>query len=481
MDYVYLWADGIHLNVRLDEEKLCLLVMIGVRVDGTKELVALADGYRESTGSWADLLRDCKRRGMRAPVLAVGDGALGFWGALREVFPETREQRCWFHKIANVLAALPKSAHPGAKKALAEIWNAEDRDHARRAVAAFKLAYGAKFAKAVAKITDDLDELLAFYDYPAEHWIHLRTTNPIESTFATVRHRTKVTKGPGSKAAGLAMAFKLIEAAQARWRAVNAPHLVALVRAGATFKKRQARRTTRANVPNPRPPKRSSSLRDGPGPVCLARGAGGAARPPMSMIGSGRPPSTIYQALIEAELTAVIGAGPHERTETRVAQRNGHRPRMLSTTAGDLELRIPKLRTGSFFPSLLERRRRVDQALFAVVMEAYLHGVSAPGRSTTWSRRWAPTPASPSPRCPGSAPTSTPRSARSATAVLAGQRVPLRVPRRHLLQGPGQPPGGLPGRRGGHRGPRRRLAGGARASPSATARTARSGPRSCAR
>ena len=237
VDYVYLWADGVHLNVRLDEEKLCLLVMIGVRVDGTKELVALADGYRESTGSWADLLRDCKRRGMRAPLLAVGDGALGFWGALREVFPEAREQRCWFHKIGNVLSALPKSAHPGAKKALAEIWNAEDRDHARRAVSAFKLAYGAKFAKATAKITDDLDELLAFYDYPAEHWIHLRTTNPIESTFATVRHRTKVTKGPGSKAAGLAMAFKLIEAAQARWRAVNAPHLVALVRNGATFKR----------------------------------------------------------------------------------------------------------------------------------------------------------------------------------------------------------------------------------------------------
>ncbi|HEY0542415.1 MAG TPA: IS256 family transposase [Actinoallomurus sp.] len=237
VDYVYLWADGVHLNVRLDEEKLCLLVMIGVRVDGMKELVALADGYRESTGSWADLLRDCKRRGMRAPVLAVGDGALGFWGALREVFPEAREQRCWFHKIANVLAALPRSAHPGAKKALAEIWNAEDRDHARRAVSAFKLAYGAKFAKATAKITDDMDELIAFYGYPAEHWIHLRTTNPIESTFATVRHRTKVTKGSGSKAAGLAMAFKLIEAAQGRWRAVNAPHLVALVRNGAVFKK----------------------------------------------------------------------------------------------------------------------------------------------------------------------------------------------------------------------------------------------------
>jgi putative transposase len=237
VDYVYLWADGVHLNVRLDEEKLCLLVMIGVRADGSKELVALAEGYRESAGSWADLLRDCKRRGMRAPVLAVGDGALGFWAALREVFPDTREQRCWFHKIANVLSALPKSAHPGAKKALAEIWNAEDREHARRAVAAFKLAYGGKFGKAVAKITDDLDELLAFYDYPAEHWIHLRTTNPIESTFATVRHRSKVTKGPGSKAAGLAMAFKLIEAAQARWRAVNAPHLVALVRAGARFER----------------------------------------------------------------------------------------------------------------------------------------------------------------------------------------------------------------------------------------------------
>src|SRR5438876_508901 len=235
VDYVYLWADGIHVNIRLEEHKLCLLVMIGVRADGRKELVALADGYRESVESWADLLRDAARRGMRAPVLAIGDGALGFWGALREVFPEAHEQRCWFHKIGNVLAALPKSAHPGAKKALAEIWNAEDRRHALDAVKAFEAAYGAKFPKATAKITDDVEELLAFYDYPAEHWIHLRTTNPIESTFATVRHRTKVTKGPGSRAAGIAMAYKLIEAAQARWRAVNAPHLVALVRAGARF------------------------------------------------------------------------------------------------------------------------------------------------------------------------------------------------------------------------------------------------------
>lgn len=235
VDYVYVWADGIHVNIRLDEHKLCLLVLIGVRADGRKELITLADGYRESTESWADLLRDCARRGMRAPTLAVGDGALGFWGALREVFPTTAEQRCWFHKTGNVLAALPKSAQPGAKKALTEIWNAEDKQHARQAVTAFEAAYGTKFPKAIAKITDDIDELLAFYDYPAEHWQHLRTTNPIESTFATVRHRTKVTKGPGSRAAGLAMAFKLIESAQSRWRAVNAPHLVALVRAGARF------------------------------------------------------------------------------------------------------------------------------------------------------------------------------------------------------------------------------------------------------
>jgi transposase-like protein len=235
VDYVYLWADGIHVNIRLEEHKLCLLVMIGVRADGRKELIALTDGYRESVESWADLLRDAKRRGMRAPVLAAGDGALGFWGALREVFPQAREQRCWFHKIANVLGALPKSAHPGAKKHLAEIWNAEDKDHALTAVAAFETAYGAKHPKAVAKVIDDVEELLAFYDFPAEHWVHLRTTNPIESTFATVRHRTKVTKGPGSRAAGLAMAFKLIESAQTRWRAVNAPHLVALVRAGAVF------------------------------------------------------------------------------------------------------------------------------------------------------------------------------------------------------------------------------------------------------
>src|SRR6266481_1757724 len=235
-DYVYVWVDGIHLKVRLEQDKVCLLVMIGVRADGTKELVALADGFRESSQSWADLLRSCRRRGMTAPVLAVGDGALGFWKALREVFPDTREQRCWFHVSSNVLAALPKSVHPGAKAALAEIYNAEDRDHAMKAVKAFEADYGAKWPKAVAKITEHVDVLLAFYDYPAEHWMHLHTTNPIESTFATVRLRQGVTKGPGSRAAGVAMAFKLIESAQTRWRAVNAPYLVALVRAGAVFK-----------------------------------------------------------------------------------------------------------------------------------------------------------------------------------------------------------------------------------------------------
>ncbi len=236
-DYVYMWVDGIHLKVRLEQDKVCLLVMIGVRADGTKELIALDDGYRESEDSWLDLLRSCKRRGMTAPVLAVGDGALGFWAALRQVFPTTREQRCWFHKTGNVLAALPKSAHPGAKAALAEITNAEDYDHARTAAKVFAADYGVKWPKATAKITDDLDVLLEFYRYPAEHWVHLRTTNPIESTFATVRLRQRVTKGPGSRAAGIAMAFKLIESAQHRWRAVNAPHYVTLVRAGATFHK----------------------------------------------------------------------------------------------------------------------------------------------------------------------------------------------------------------------------------------------------
>jgi putative transposase len=237
VDYVYLWADGIHFNVRLQEARLCVLVIVGVRADGTKELVSITDGHRESTESWADVLRDLKRRGMRAPVLAVGDGALGFWGALCEVFPDTTHQRCWVHKMANVMNALPKSAQPAARAALCEVRDAEDKKHAQAALTRFVKDYEAKWPKATEKVVKDAEALLAFFDFPAEHWVHLKTTNPIESTFATVRLRTKVTKGPGSRAAGLAMAYKLIEAAQTRWRAVNAPQLVALVRAGVVFEK----------------------------------------------------------------------------------------------------------------------------------------------------------------------------------------------------------------------------------------------------
>lgn len=235
VDYVYLWADGVHFNIRLEEDRLCCLVLIGVRADGRKELVAVGDGFRESVDSWAEVLRDLKRRGMRAPVLAIGDGALGFWGALREVFAETKEQKCWVHKIANCLDALPKSLQPKAKAALHEIMNAEHKEAAEAAVERFQETYSAKYPKAVEKLLKDREALLVHFDFPAEHWIHLRSTNAIESTFATVRLRTDKTKGAGSRAAGLAMAYKLLDAAQARWRCVNAPHLVALVRAGATF------------------------------------------------------------------------------------------------------------------------------------------------------------------------------------------------------------------------------------------------------
>lgn len=235
-DYVYIWIDGIHTGVRLgQDDRLCCLVMVGARLDGKKELVALVDGYRESTESWAELLRDLKNRGMRAPELAVGDGALGFWAAVRDVFPATRHQRDWVHKTRNVLDSLPKSVHGRAKAAIKEITEAENKKEAVKAIEAFAAEFGAKWPKAVSKIVDDKEALLSFYNYPAEHWRHLRTTNPIESVFAPVRARTDITKGPGSRQAGLAMIFKLMEAAEERWRKLTGAHLVALVRAGAGF------------------------------------------------------------------------------------------------------------------------------------------------------------------------------------------------------------------------------------------------------
>jgi putative transposase len=235
-DYVYVWVDAIHTRVRLgQDDRLCCLVMVGARLDGKKELVALQDGYRESRESWAELLGDLKKRGMRAPVLAIGDGALGFWAAARDTFPETRHQRDWVHKTANVLDALPKSVHRRAKKAMREITEAENKAEAKKAVKEFAEEFGKKWPKAAAKIVNDEEALLCYYDYPAEHWRHLRTTNPIESPFATVRARTDITKGPGSREAGVAMIFKLLEAQEGRWRRLNGYRLVPLVRAGARF------------------------------------------------------------------------------------------------------------------------------------------------------------------------------------------------------------------------------------------------------
>jgi transposase-like protein len=234
-DYVYVWADGVHFRIRLEEDRLCALVMIGVRPDGTKELIAIEDGYRESTESWATLLRNLKRRGMRPPILAVGDGALGFWKALRDVWPQTREQRCWVHRIANVLDKLPKRLYAKAKSALHEIMRAETRKAAQQAIARFDADYGAKYPKAVASLRRDEAELLAFFDFPAEHWLHLRTGNVIESPFATVRLRQRVTKGAGSRQKGLLMAFQLLVMAERRWRRINGAHLIPLVRVGVCF------------------------------------------------------------------------------------------------------------------------------------------------------------------------------------------------------------------------------------------------------
>jgi putative transposase len=234
-NYVYLWADGVYFNVRLDDDRLACLTLIGVLPDGTKEVVALEDGYRESTESWKTLLRDLKRRGMPAPKLAIADGALGFWAALQDVYPETAKQRCWVHKIANVLDKLPKRLQPRAKSHLHEIMRAEGRNTALEELAHFQEEYEAKYPKAVECLTKDADTLFTFMDYPAAHWIHLRTTNAIESTFATVKARTRKTKGAGSRDAGLAMAFKLLTQAERRWRRVNSPHLVALVATGVKF------------------------------------------------------------------------------------------------------------------------------------------------------------------------------------------------------------------------------------------------------
>ena len=235
--YAYLFIDGVHVSVRLGEDpKLCLLVVIGVREDGEKELLAVEDGYRESTESWAEVFRGMKRRGLSSPKLVVGDGALGAWAALRDVFPEAEEQRCWVHKTANVLDALPKRLQPRAKTLLHEMAEAPTRKDAKLALEVFREEYGAKYPKAVEKLDKDWKPLTAFYDYPAEHWRHLRTTNPIESSFATVKLRTRVTKGAGSKAAALAMAHKLLITAQERWRRFNGHELISEVLDGVKFK-----------------------------------------------------------------------------------------------------------------------------------------------------------------------------------------------------------------------------------------------------
>jgi putative transposase len=235
--YAYLFVDGVNVAVRLGEDsKLCLLVVIGVREDGEKELLAVEDGYRESEDSWAAVFRDLRDRGMNAPKLVTGDGALGAWAALRTVFPGTREQRCWVHKTANCLDALPKRLQPRAKTLLHEMAEAPTRADARKALERFRDEFDAKYPKAVSKLDKDWDALTAFYDFPAEHWRHLRTTNPIESSFATVKLRTKVTKGAGSKKAALAMAYKLLDGAEARWRRFNGHELVGDVLAGVKFK-----------------------------------------------------------------------------------------------------------------------------------------------------------------------------------------------------------------------------------------------------
>jgi putative transposase len=235
--YVYVWADGIYFNIRLSDDRPCVLVLMGALEDGTKELIAMIDGERESEQSWLELLLDARSRGLvDAPMLATGDGALGFWKALRQVFPATLHQRCWVHKTVNVLDKLPRGQQVWAKSMLHEIWMAATKDDALKAMEKFAATYQAKYPKAVECLLKDRQELLAFYDFPAEHWQHLRTSNPIESTFATVRLRTSKTKGAGSRSACLAMAFKLVESAQNHWRKLNGTVLLPEVIAGVVFK-----------------------------------------------------------------------------------------------------------------------------------------------------------------------------------------------------------------------------------------------------
>jgi len=236
-EYVYLWADGVHFGVRLEDASQCILVIIGATADGKKELLAMLDGYRESADSWKELLLDLKQRGLTSdPKVAIGDGALGFWKALQQVFGSTREQRCWVHKTANVLNKLPKGQQGKAKAALHEIWMAESRAAAEQAFDHFLFAYETKYAKAAECLAKDRNTLLTFYDFPAEHWIHIRTTNPIESTFATVRLRTAKTRGCVSRAGILAMVFKLTKSAEQRWRKLKGAARLAQVIEGVRFK-----------------------------------------------------------------------------------------------------------------------------------------------------------------------------------------------------------------------------------------------------
>jgi len=234
--YVYVWADGIYFNVRLDDERTCILVLMGSTEDGKKELLAVHDGYRESKLSWQELLRDLKSRGLEGlPAAAVGDSALGFWSAVEEECPTTREQRCWLHKTANILNKMPKGVQGRAKKRIQDMYMAETREEALRAYDEFLDLYEAKFPGACECLRKDKDVLFTFYDFPAEHWIHLRTTNPIESTFATVRHRTKRTKGCGSRTATLTMVYKLAAEAEKHWRRLNGHKLIVKVVKGVKF------------------------------------------------------------------------------------------------------------------------------------------------------------------------------------------------------------------------------------------------------